>query len=174
MIGISLMSVLDADNCRGSRIFKGPRITDVIFSDLVIDALQTFNFQHLKCSQGSLDGIIDRISFRNITALARRGSYLGGLEDRLMGTMEFSNVQMTLSGPMGNDFLNEIPEPYPIWNDLESCGLPWAYYARHIRNLNFHNCSVILTDEATGTWQLQPVMKKNVASCNDDEIRMLR
>jgi polygalacturonase len=168
MIGISLMSVLDADNQRGTIIQKGPKINDVIFSDLVIDALQTFNFQHLKCSQGQLIGKIDRISFHNITASAKRGSYMGGMEDQPIGQLNFSHVSMRLSGPMGKDFLNQVPDPYPIWNDLAYYGLPWAYFVRNVEKVHFSNCTVSLTNQAIGDWQNEPLKTVNVKHCRQE------
>lgn len=60
MIGISIMSVLDPENPRGTLIRHGAWIHDITFSDMAIDAEQTFNLQHLKMGGDVLSGKISR------------------------------------------------------------------------------------------------------------------
>ena len=152
MIGISIISVLDPENPRGIRIKHGAWIHDIVFADMTIDAEQTFNLQHLKIAGDVLSGRISRIYFKNLRAAARRGSYIGGLQDRKIEDLEFSNIDMTLSGYMGDDFCENIPEPYPVWNDLAYTGIPWGFYFRHVENLTVKD-SNIRCHQAGGCWQ---------------------
>lgn len=152
MIGISIMSVLDPENPRGILIRHGAWIHDIAFSDMEIDAEQTFNLQHLKMGGDVLSGKISRIRFENLHAAARRGSYISGLHDRKIENLEFRNIEMTLSGCMGDDFCKDIPEPYPVWNDLAYSGIPWGFYFRHVENLTLKD-SVIRCEQASGHWQ---------------------
>ena len=117
-------------------------------------------------------GYMDQITFRNLKIKADRGSYLGGSPDAKIKTLFFENVAMTLSGNMGRDFTEKVPYPYPVWNDLASSGLPWAYYARHAESLNFKNCSVTF-DCAFGSWEKDPVKQEDVSECSAD-IKVLR
>ena len=170
MIGISLMSVIDPFNQRNIIIERGPRIHNILFSGLVINAAQTFNFQHLKHTSGTLEGLIEQIMFRDIIASAQRGSYIGGLSERPIGHLDFRGISMTLTGNMGTDFLDVVPEPYPIWNDLMFSGIPWAIYARHVKSLTFRD-STFRWRNATGAWQkalhTQHVNKVQVANVNE-------
>lgn len=152
MIGISIMSVLDPENPRGTLIRHGAWIHDITFSDMAIDAEQTFNLQHLKMGGDVLSGKISRIHFKNLDATAHRGSYIGGLRDRKIEDLDFRHINMTLSGHMGSDFCGRIPEPYPVWNDLAYSGIPWGFYFRHVENLTMKD-SVIRCEQASGHWQ---------------------
>ena len=152
MIGISIMSVLDPENPRGTFIRHGARIHDITFSDMMIDAEQTFNLQHLKIGGDILSGKISHIHFKDLRATAHRGSYIGGLNDRKIENLDFHNIDMTLSGYMGNDFCNHVPDPYPVWNDLAYSGIPWAFYFRHVENLSMKDSS-IRYERASGHWQ---------------------
>jgi polygalacturonase len=138
MIGISMMVTINPDGKR-VRIFRGPEISGVIFSNLVINAMQTFNFQVLREGPGEFTGYIDNIMFQNIIANATRGSYIGGLAENHIRSLDFENLSMTLNGHLGNDFADSVPEPYPIWNDLSWSGIPWAVYARHVEELRLRN-----------------------------------
>ena len=172
MIGISMMVALDPYNQRGVVIEHGPHIHDILFTDLVVNAWQTFNFQHLKLAEIKMEGILDQIVIRNILASARRGSYIGGLPGNPIGYLEFSGITMMLSGPMNADFLKTVPEPYPIWNDLEYCGIPWAIYARQVRSLTLRDSS-FRWHNATGVWQnaLHTYQVDTVRTSNLDEFR---
>ena len=149
---ITAMRVLDPENPRGTLIRHGARIHDITFSDMEIDAEQTFNLQHLKMGGDVLSGKISRIHFENLNATAHRGSYIGGLRDRKIEELDFRHIRMTLSGHMGGDFCNRIPEPYPVWNDLAYSGIPWSFYFRHVENLTMKD-SAIRCERASGHWQ---------------------
>lgn len=175
MIGISMMVAISPQDGRGTLIKYGPKITNCSFENLDITAIQGFNFQYVKnpvdCPDPIL-GFMDQITFRNLKIKADRGSYLGGSPDAKIKTLFFENVAMTLSGNMGRDFTEKVPYPYPVWNDLASSGLPWAYYARHAESLNFKNCSVTF-DCAFGSWEKDPVKQEDVSECSAD-IKVLR
>lgn len=159
MIGISMMVALSPNDGRGINIMKGPAITDVSFNHLIIDAFQTFNFQHPKSPPDTtmpMRGFMDRIFFRNITANASRGSFLAGVPESPLRTIEFSNLHLTFSGHMGSDFLEKVPNPYPLWSDLPFSGLPWPFFVRHARNLIIRD-TTIAWENATGCWQSQIV-----------------
>ena len=64
---------------------------------------------------------------------------------------------------MGEDFLAQVPDPYPVWSDLPWSGLPWPFYLRHARGVIFRNCTVTWQD-ATGHWQPEAVR------CEDAEV----
>ena len=172
MIGISLMSAFDPFNQRGMVIERGPHIHDILFTGLVINAWQTFNFQHLKQAAGRMEGFIEQIIFRNIIASARRGSYIGGLPEHPMGHLDFSDIAMTFTGNMDADFLDAVPEPYPVWNDLMFSGIPWAIYARHVRSLTVRD-STFRWINATGAWQnaLHTQNVGKIQTVNLDELR---
>ena len=170
MIGISMMVAISPNDGRGIMIKYGPKITNCIFEDLDITAIQGFNFQYVKnpvdCQEPIL-GYMDQIVFRNLDVKADRGSYLGGSPDAKIRSLCFENVKMTLSGNMGRDFTEKVPYPYPVWNDLTWCGLPWAYFARNAERLTFKNCSVTL-NQAFGSWEKVPIKTDDVAECNAD------
>ena len=170
MIGISMMVAISPDDGRGTIIKHGPKITDCTFERLDIHALQGFNFQFLKNPEDCPDpitGCMDDIVFRDLRILSHRGSYLGGSPETKIGKLYFDNVTMTLSGNMGRDFAENVPYPYPVWNDLKWSGIPWAYYARHAESLTFRNCSVIW-DRAFGSWEKEPIRTEDVAECIAD------
>jgi hypothetical protein len=155
MIGISLMVAISPEDPRAVYIKYGPKITDVIFSNLVIDAFQTFNFQCVKSPETCPDpitGFLDRIFFRNIAANASRGSLIAGVPESPIRNMEFSGLHMTLSGEMGADFLLKVPEPYPIWTDLPYSGLPWPFFVRHAEHITIRD-STVEWKNASGCWQ---------------------
>ncbi len=166
MIGISLMVAISPHDGRGVNILHGPAITDVRFENLVIRAFQTFNFQYPKNPADCPDpigGCLDRIAFHGITAVATRGSFLGGAPENAIRAVEFSDLSLTLTGEMGEDFLAQVPDPYPVWSDLPWSGLPWPFYLRHARGVTFRNCTVTWQD-ATGHWQPEAVR------CEDAEV----
>ena len=166
MVGISLMVAIDPDNGRGANIYKGPEITDVLFENIVIDAIQAFNFQHPKtptdCPE-PVKGFMDRIYFRNITAKATRGSFLGGAPESPIRHVEFSGLHLVLTGNMGADFLPAPPDPYPIWSDLDYSGVPWPFFIRHAKDVVIRDC-VVEWQNATGAWQA------DIAKCDDANI----
>jgi polygalacturonase len=168
MIGISIMVAISPNDGRGTLIKNGPKITNCSFERLNIHALQGFNFQYVKnpvdCPDPIL-GYVDNITFRDLKVKAYRGSYLGGSTDAKIRSLFFENVHMTLTGNMGRDFTEKVPYPYPVWNDLEWSGIPWAYFARNAESLNFKNCSVTL-EEAFGPWEKEPIRTDDVAECN--------
>ncbi|MBR6373525.1 MAG: GNAT family N-acetyltransferase, partial [Victivallales bacterium] len=155
MIGISMMTAISPDDPRAVYIKYGPEITGVIFSNLVIDAFQTFNFQGSKTPSDTplpIKGYIDRVFLRNITATAMRGSLLSGVPESPLRTVEISGLHLTLSGEMGTDFLEKVPEPYPTWSDLPWSGIPWPFFARHAKRIILRD-STIEWRNATGDWQ---------------------
>ena len=163
MIGISMMVAISPKDGRGINIYKGPEITDIVFDNLVIDAFQTFNFQHPKSPEDCpepIRGFLDRIFFRNITATATRGSFLGGVPESPIRHIEFSGLHMTLSGHMGNDFLPAVPDPYPVWTDLPFSGVPWPFYVRNAQNVVLRD-STIVWKNAEGFWQPEIVKCEN-------------
>jgi hypothetical protein len=163
MIGISLMVAISPNDERGIDIYKGPEITDIVFDNLVIDAFQTFNFQHPKSPEDCpepVKGFLDRIFFRNITATATRGSFLGGVPESPIRHIEFSNLHMTLSGHMGEDFLAAVPDPYPVWTDLPFSGVPWPFYVRNAQSVVLRDSSIVW-ENAEGSWQPEIVKCEN-------------
>ncbi|MBQ7652013.1 MAG: right-handed parallel beta-helix repeat-containing protein [Victivallales bacterium] len=163
MIGISMMVAISPNDVRGIDIYKGPEITDILFENLVIDAFQTFNFQHPKCPPDCKDpikGFMDRVFFRNITATATRGSFLGGAVESPLRHIEFSNVFMRFSGFMGTDFLEKVPDPYPLWTDLPFSGTPWPFYVRNAEHIVMKDVTVKF-ENAEGAWQREPVRREN-------------
>ncbi len=165
MIGISLMVAISPHDGRGINIYKGPEITDVVFDNLIIDAFQTFNFQHPKnpvdCPE-PVRGFLDRIFFRNISARATRGSFLGGAPESPIRHIEFSGLHMTLTGNMGKDFLQAVPDPYPVWSDLPFSGVPWPFYVRNAKNVVLRD-STIVWENAEGFWQPEIAQCENAA-----------
>lgn len=170
MIGISMMVAISPNDDRGTLIKYGPKITDCMFERLKIHAIQGFNFQYVRnpvdCPDPIL-GYMDRITFRDLDILSHRGSYLGGSPDAKIRNLFFENVKMTLTGNMGGDFAENVPYPYPVWNDLGWSGLPWAYYVRHAESVTFRNCFVTL-DNAFGGWKTEPVKTEDVTECTVD------
>lgn len=165
MIGISIMSAISPYDRRGTVICKGPEITDVVFENMVIHAFQTFNFQHPKNPKDCPDpirGFMDRIFFRNITASATRGSFLGGVPESPIRHIEFSNLHLTLSGEMGTDFLSQVPDPYPVWSDLPFSGIPYPFYVRNARDVVIRD-STVVWENATGAWQAEIARRENAA-----------
>lgn len=163
MIGISLMVAISPNDIRGTDIYNGPALTDILFENLVIDSFQTFNFQHVKSPEDCPDpikGYMDRIFFRNITATATRGSFLGGAPESPIRHIEFSNLYLKLSGNMGTDFLEKVPDPYPTWSDLPFSGVPWPFYIRNAKDIVFRDSTVEWGD-ITGSWQPEVVRCEN-------------
>ncbi len=161
MIGISLMVAVSLNDGRGVEIRHGCDITDVSFENLIVDAFQTFNFQYPKNPPDApAKGCMDRIFFRNITAIASRGSYLCGAPEMPLRTIEFSGLHMTLSGEMGADFLLKVPDPYPLWTDLPYSGLPWPFFVRRAENIMIRD-STIEWKDADGCWQKEIVRTEN-------------
>ena len=170
MIGISIMVAISPQDGRGALIKYGPKITNCSFENLDITAIQGFNFQYVKNPIDCPDpivGFIDQITFRNLKIKADRGSYLGGSPDAKIRSLLFSNVEMTLSGNMGKDFAEQVPYPYPVWNDLSWAGIPWAYFVRDAEHIVFERCSVIL-DQAFGQWKPEPVCTERVGTCSTE------
>lgn len=168
MIGISLMVTINPHGDRIS-ILHGPKIHDIIFSNLVIQAIQTFNFQVLREGPGEFTGYLDNILFQNISATATRGSYIGGMAENPIRRLQFDQLTMTLTGEMGADFLQSVPEPYPIWNDLSFSGIPWAMYARNVNDLAIRNAS-FQWQNTTGEWQ-EAIRAENVPLLRTDHIQ---
>ena len=154
MIGISMMVAISPGDPRGVYIKNGPRISDVNFDNLVIDAEQAFNFQSPKSPPSCPDpirGYMDKIFLRNITATAHRGSFFGGVKEAPLGTIEISQLNLTLSGEMGDGFRQQVPEPYPVWTDMPFDGLPWPFFLRHAGDFTLRD-SCIRWQHATGSW----------------------
>ena len=161
MIGISLMVAISPNDRRGNNIYKGPVITDILFENLVIDSFQTFNFQYPKnMTTDPIQGYMDRIFFRNITATATRGSFLGGAIESPIRHIEFSNLNITFSGTMGTDFLEKVPEPYTVWSDLPYSGVPWPFYVRNAEDVVIRDSRFEWVD-CDGAWQPGPVKCEN-------------
>lgn len=162
MIGISMMVAISPNDIRGCNIYNGPAISDITFSNLVINAFTTFNFQYTKprdCAD-TIKGFIDRVTFRNIVANATRGSYLGAYKESPFRNIEFSDIYMTLSGEMGDDFLEKVPDPYPLWCDLPYSGIPYPFFIRHAENIVIRN-STFAWQNASGVWQSDIVKTEN-------------
>jgi len=168
MIGISLMVTI---NPHGERIciLHGPKIHNIIFSNLIIQAIQTFNFQVLREGPGEFTGYIDNILFQNINATATRGSYIGGMAENPIRRLQFHQLKMTLSGEMGADFIESVPEPYPIWNDLSFSGVPWGIFARNVNELSIRN-AYFRWQDAAGDWR-EGIRTDSVTSLDTSNIQ---
>lgn len=168
MIGISLMVAISPDDGRGINIYKGPVISDILFENLIIDSFQTFNFQHPKNQTTEpIRGYMDRIFFRNITATATRGSFLGGAVESPIRHIEFSDVNITFSGHMGTDFLEKVPDPYPVWSDLPFSGVPWPFYVRNAEDVVIRDSRIEWSD-CDGAWQSE------IAKCENANVTVER
>ncbi len=163
MIGISMMVAISPDDPRGVYIRKGPCISDVHFSNLVMEAEQAFNFQATKSPHTCPDpicGYIDKVSIRNVTATAHRGCYFGGVPESPLRSIEISQLDLTLTGEMGDEFVDRVPEPYPVWTDMPFDGIPWPFFVRHAND--FRLCdSVIRWKEAVGAWRSEIVKQED-------------
>lgn len=153
MIGISMMVAISPDDCRGVYIKYGPKISNINFINLVIDAEETFNFQSPKGrSSKPIIGFMDEISLSNITAVARRGSFFSGVAESPLGRITISDLKMTLTGDMGTDFEYFIPDPYPVWTDMTHSGIPYPFHIRYANDFRVINSSVRYKN-ASGAWQ---------------------
>ena len=74
--------------------------------------------------------------------------------------IEFSDIYMTLSGKMGDDFLEKVPDPYPLWCDLPYSGIPYPFFIRHAENIVIRN-STFAWQNASGFWQSDIVKCEN-------------
>ena len=170
MIGISMMVAISPEDARGVYIKYGPRISNVNFNNLVIEAEQTFNFQCPKNgTTRPIVGFMEQVYLRNITAVARRGSYFGGVLEQPLGAIEISGLNMTLTGEMGDQFLDFIPEPYPVWTDMSYDGIPHAFYIRHAGDLVIRD-STIRYKNITGEWHPEWLRKEK----SNVEVRNVR
>ena len=90
-----------------------------------------------------------------------------------MGHLDFSGILMTLTGNMRTDFLDAVPEPYPIWNDLAFSGIPWAIYARSVKTLAVRDSTFRWRNaagarqNAVRTQHVNTVQASNLSECRD-------
>lgn len=172
MIGISMMVALSPDDARGVIIKYGPKISRINFSNLIIDSEQTFNFQSPKSgSTRPLLGYIEDVTLSNINALARRGSFFGGVQEQPLGNIQISGLHLTLTGKMGDEFLNFIPDPYPLWGDMPYDGIPYPFHIRHAKDLTIRD-SVIRYSNATGSWQGE-LYRSEHSEVHTDNVRII-
>ena len=160
LIGISLMVTLCPHQGRGANVRRGTPIRNIVFSDMVIDAVQALNFWQHKEEPGEQEGRIDGVLLHHIIAQAKRGCYISGHDQNAIGSVTLDNFRLILSGHMGPGMLSRVPDPYPPWfNDLDRDGIPFGIFARCVERLTLSN-SEVEWREVTGHWS-------NALRCED-------
>ena len=94
---------------------------------------------------------IRNVSISNVTATADRGCYVGGNAQVPIENLRINDLHLTVKGEMPADIGAHVPDPYPQY-DWNTPGLPYAFFCRHVRDLELRNVR-IEWEKAAGQWQ---------------------
>jgi len=144
-VGISILAPRKPGFC----IEHGPAIEDISFSDMIMDTDIPF-FLWTGADVVSPAGIRG-IRFHNITATTERGCHCGGSEASPLEDISFSNIDISVRGPMDSEFAKEVPYPYSEWDYNTKRGIPHVFYFRHAKGIRLNNIRVEWK-KAAGAW----------------------
>jgi hypothetical protein len=131
-------------------IHRGPTIENISFSNIIMDVTTPF-FLWIG-DEPSITGHIKNIRFSNISVRAKRASYFGGSKRIPLEGIELDNVRIVLSGEMDNEFSQEIPYPYRMWDFKKKKGIPHILFFRHAKDIVLHQCD-LRWGKTQGPWQ---------------------
>lgn len=130
-------------------IFQGPAIEDIRFSDILMDTVIPFYLwtgPDIQAPSG-----IRGIRFHNITATTERGCYFGGNRANPIEDLFFSNIDLSVRGPMDSEFAKEVPDPYQVWDYFNKRGIPHALFFRNVKGIRLNDVRVDWK-KAEGAW----------------------
>lgn len=158
-LGISLLVVVKEED----RIHEGTPIHDILFTDMIVNAIHTFQIQQGMISAGKMTGYIDRVQIRNILAEAKAGSYIGGTRENPIRELEVSNLKLRMSEDSEDCSANAgwTPPDSDRFNPKGIYALPWGITLNHIENLIWENFSFSATQKEKWLKGLQSYNIKN-------------
>jgi hypothetical protein len=124
-------------------IYKGVPMENIRFSNILMETRLAFFIYVGDTSVAPCS--IRNIYFSDIKATTERGCFIGGSKTIPAENIHFSNIDLTVYGPMNDEFLSEVPYPYRVWDFRGKRGIPHAFFCRYAKGINFRNVRV--------TWQ---------------------
>ena len=133
----------------GQALEHGPRIENIRFTNLVIDAARSAI--HLWMHDKLLPPAgISNIAFSGVTARARAGCHICGTPAIPIRNISLSNLDLTLTGEADGRFAAGMPYPLGCW--ASGSPAPHGLFIRHARDIRLHDAT-IRWDQASGPWQ---------------------
>jgi hypothetical protein len=144
-------------------IFHGPAIENISFNNIVMDTeLPIYLWIDAKATA---PGGIRNISITGMRATANRACYIGGGGANLpVESVRLRDIRLAMRGEMNGENISEpVPSPYPAFDYWERNGaiwpqggapfkgLPFALFARHVRDLDIQDLTVDWS-AASGQW----------------------
>jgi hypothetical protein len=121
-------------------IEHGPTIENIAFSNIVMDTQQAI-FLWIG-DDAATPGCIRNISISHVVATTTRACYLGGSKSIPIEGVRISDMKLIVKGNMDNHFAAGVPYPYCVWGYWLTHGLPYGFYCRYVRDLDFQGLSV--------------------------------
>ncbi|MEN6356279.1 MAG: glycosyl hydrolase family 28 protein [Armatimonadota bacterium] len=171
-IGVSIVSVLPdiPAACPGAvkteyvKIKQGCQIEDIAFSNIIMENVnRPFHLWSGVEVLGEYLGYIRNISFSDIIAHANNAAYIGGLSDRPIESVIFSNFRLLVKGNMEGVERSTDPYHTGVWGGEL---IPLGIYLRNARNIKLRDVEICWEDDACGNW----MSALRVDSCSDLDI----
>lgn len=139
---------IDVPGFKIEGIDKGAEVENIIFSDIVMDNVNTAFFLWLGTEVSKTpEGKMENVSISNVIARANYSSFIGGLPDNTIKGVTLSNIKMIMQGKLvAADIHPGVPG---IWARRR---IPYGFYFRHVDNLRLHDVEVEWQD-ASGDWE---------------------
>ena len=115
------------------QINHGTPVENISFNNITMDVICPFFINIL--DEAVAPAMIRNLSLSNIRGYARRASYIGGSRTIPIEGLRLSGIDLTVSGEMDDEFAQEVPYPYRVWDYYNKKGIPHAVYLRHVRDV---------------------------------------
>jgi hypothetical protein len=143
--GINMLVPRDPVN----RIEHGPTLENLSFSNIVMDTRIAFYLWI--GDDAAAPGCIRDVSICGVRATTERACYMGGSRGIPIENVRLSDIDLTVRGTTDSEFAQQVPYPYPVFDNWIKRGIPHALYCRHVRGLDMSAIRVRWGD-VSGPW----------------------
>jgi len=127
----------------------GPITENIAFNNIVMDTLQPIRLWIDDTARAPAG--IRGVSISDVRATGSQACYIGSVRELPIEDVRIQNMRLTLRGQMPDSAITAVPDPLPAYGSTSSSDLPYGFYCRHVRNLDFHDVRIDWGD-VSGPW----------------------